>query len=134
MARSEAKKKRPAPIRQWLERQCGSMRRHIEVRQLATPEEIAEVWPRNKKPSLILLVRTYGYCRVWVARQDTDPTRVEAAEERMLDALNEEPRQLRLPISGELVSGVVRPLDESPTVLPKELIYARIPRLLDGAD
>ena len=104
MARSSnTKKRRPEGIRGWLGRQCAFYRRHVEARHLATAEEIAEVWPRNKKASIITWVKTYGSCRVWIARQDSDPNIVDAAEERMLDALNEEPRQVVLPVSGNKV-------------------------------
>lgn len=95
---------KPESHKQWVIRQCGYMRRHAEVRGLATPEEIAEVWPKNVRAPVMKWVRVYGFCRVWVARQDTDPSRVDQAEERMLDALNEEPRQVRLPVLGSLVS------------------------------
>lgn len=101
-----ARKKRlikPESHKQWLIRQCGYMRRHAEVRNLARPEEIAEVWPKNERAPVMKWVRVYGFCRVWMARQDTDPSRIEQAEERMLDALNEEPRQVRLPVSARTV-------------------------------
>lgn len=85
-------------------RQCGYMRRQAEVRGLASPEEIATVWPKNQRAPVMKWVRVYGFCRVWMSRQDTDPSRIEEAEERMLDALNEEPRRVRMPISGTSVS------------------------------
>lgn len=94
----------PESHKQWVIRQCGYMRRHAEVRGLAKPDEIAAVWPKNQRAPVMKWVRVYGFCRVWMARQETDPSRVEQAEERMLDALNEEPRQVRMPIAGRTVS------------------------------
>ena len=101
-----ARKKRiqPESHKQWLVRQCGYMRRHAEVRLLATADEITEVWPKNQRAPVKKWARVYGFCRIWMARQDSDPSRVDQAEERMLDALNEEPRQVRMPISGRAVS------------------------------
>lgn len=95
---------KPESHKQWVIRQCGYMRRHAEVRGLATSEEIAAIWPKNKRAPVMKWVRVYGFCRVWMSRQDTDPSRVDQAEERMLDALNEEPRQVRMPISARSVS------------------------------
>ena len=109
MARSRsngAKKPRrkPETPKAWMIRQCGYMRRQAKIRGLATPEEIADAWPRNGRAHTIRWIRTYGFCMQWMARQDTDPSRVDQAEERMLDALNEEPRQVRLPVSAKLLS------------------------------
>ena len=101
-----ARKKRlikPESHKQWVVRQCGYMRRHAEVRGLATPEEIADIWPKSARAPMVKWTRVYGFCRVWMARQDTDPSRIDQAEERMLDALNEEPRSVRMPISGRSV-------------------------------
>ncbi len=93
-------RRNPESHKTWLIRQCGYMRRHAEIRHLATPDEIAAVWPKNQRVWIREWARAYGFCMVWMSRQDTDPSRVDEAEERMLDALNEEPRQVRLPISG----------------------------------
>ncbi len=95
------KKKRETPIKRWLISQCETMRRHVEVRRLATPAQLADEWPTValKRASVHELVRLYGTLRAWVYQQDLMPTGRDQAEETMLEALNEEPRAVVLPVA-----------------------------------
>ena len=94
----------------WLIRQCGYMRRQAGIRKLCTQAEVDEIWPKNQRAPVKKWARVYGFCRVWMARQGERNQVDDAAEERMLEALNEEPRVVRLPVTARTV-----------TVYPKSL-------------
>lgn len=95
MAAEGKRRKRGRNVKSWVKEQCEGYRDHIRSRALATPEEVAAVWP-PAKANTEDWIRCYGSLRVWIDTQDTQAGRRDQAEEVMLAALRDEPEQVAL--------------------------------------
>lgn len=96
-----ARKRRPPPIRRRLRAECDKIEAHVRARQLATDAEIREARPALKDDAWAWAF-WYGTLRAWIWTEDTTPSRRMEEEERLLDALREEPASVRL-LSGTVV-------------------------------
>lgn len=98
---SKARKRRPPPIGRRLRAECDKIEAHVRARKLATDEQIQEARPAQKADAWAWAF-WYGTLRAWVWTEDATPTRRMEEEERLLEALREEPVVARL-LSGERV-------------------------------
>lgn len=96
----------------WLKRQCEYLRGHLLARGICDEADIVDSWPDNEDEAPgRRWARCYGTLRGWVWAQDELPSAREDAEERMLQALRDEPETVDLisPPSDDLIKVQVHP-------------------------